>query len=98
MTDNMSARLGDLDGDGTRDIVAVVNDNKSGLVWLKGKGDGFEAKVLDSKVLKARYVDLVDIDGDGDLDFAGENRNGKQLQWWENRSKKKGKKGKRKKK
>ena len=76
---NVSLDFGDLDGDG--DLDAVVGDDDGTLSYFENVGDStvavFEARPLDNPfdfvdVGEASDPELVDVDGDGDLDaFVG---------------------------
>jgi hypothetical protein len=66
--------IGDLDGDGDHDLAwscEGANPPKSGLVWLqRGKGDSpWKLRELSGPDgIKFDRIELVDLDGDGDLD------------------------------
>jgi hypothetical protein len=80
-----SAALGDFDGDG--DLDAVVIDRHQWLVtyWENTAGDGsaWTGAVLDSFLHDAHDLQVLDLDGDGDLDFATVRLNG-QAEWFQN--------------
>lgn len=61
---------GDLDGDGLMDLAGVAV-GRTDVAWRRGLGDGsFEdAVVVGSFVDPVQAVDLVDLDGDADLDL-----------------------------
>ncbi len=69
--------IGDIDGDGLADIVGTCEGAagvKSGVFWLRGKGGGlakgeFECHDIGGEAgVKFDRVELLDLDGDGDLD------------------------------
>ena len=93
-----SVEVGDLNGDGTNDLIISTNTDqykKEGLIWLDGnriddiKESDFQTI---SGVHKAKYdkVELLDIDEDGDLDILiceenyGEKSEGLGVVWYEN--------------
>ncbi len=81
---------GDLDGDGDADLVAAgffessvlwwQNDIDSGLVC----GTDFCEGTIDSTAQAAAAVDIVDLDGDGDLDVLATHRQPDDVVWYEN--------------
>tara|TARA_Y100001970_G_scaffold61834_1_gene78948 strand:+ start:10 stop:1374 length:1365 start_codon:yes stop_codon:yes gene_type:complete len=46
--------------------------------------NGWTKHDIDTSFLQARNVDVVDVDGDGDLDVLGVANTGDELAWWEN--------------
>jgi len=68
--------VGDIDGDGTRDVVFScehARDGKSGVVWLSrrkapGKPGWDPREISGPEGVKYDMVQLLDLDGDGDLD------------------------------
>ncbi|MEN0063378.1 MAG: VCBS repeat-containing protein [Myxococcota bacterium] len=69
--------LGDVDGDGVLDLVAsrvgFSGDNPQSFLWL-GRGDGTfrrDRNALPQESFDTLDLDLVDLDGDGDLDLLG---------------------------
>ena len=93
-----SVEVGDINGDGIKDLVLSTNtekDKKVGLSWLDGRKIGISNDAdfqPISGVHRAKYdkVELVDMDGDGDLDVLiceenfGENSEGLGVIWYEN--------------
>ena len=82
--------IGDIDGDGDPDV-AIVKNKFGDLLWFENNGtlrDGtlWERHVITrGKLPGAYHVELVDLDGDGDLDAAGSGwRLGNQFAWFEN--------------
>ncbi|MFO1070719.1 MAG: VCBS repeat-containing protein, partial [Geminicoccaceae bacterium] len=62
------AALGDLDGDGDLDLVAINNNDTVASVCL-GNGDGSFAAATAVDGARGRALALGDLDGDGDLDL-----------------------------
>lgn len=93
-----SVEVGDLNGDGTNDLIISTNTDKykkEGLIWLDGnriKGVKDSDFQTISGLHKAKYdkVELLDIDEDGDLDILiceenyGEKSEGLGVVWYEN--------------
>ena len=85
--------VGDLDGDEKPDLVLSceqANGDKSGVVWMKRTAAGWEgASVSGPAGIKFDRLELLDIDGDGDLDIltCEERHAGRGLGviWYENR-------------
>lgn len=81
-------QFGDLDGNGTLDVVIVKN--KIGhLLWFENNGhpgDGqlWKRHVITTDFMRAYDVDLSDLDGDGDLDVAASAYTGDCFSWFEN--------------
>ena len=69
-------RIGDIDGDGDPDV-AIVKNKFGDLLWFENTGTPGDGKlwrrhiITQGKLPGAYDVELVDLDGDGDLDAAG---------------------------
>ena len=84
-----AARAADLDGDGKLEIAVTceaANGAKSGAFFLKQVGDRWEPRDIGGpKGLKYDRIELVDLDGDGDLDLLTcEERDFNAVLWYEN--------------
>ncbi|MDG2124380.1 MAG: VCBS repeat-containing protein [Verrucomicrobiales bacterium] len=82
--------IGDIDLDGENDIVMSFNtqqqDKRPGVVWAKRRGEGWEATdVSGLEGKKFDLVELLDLDGDGDLDILTcEEADNLGVVWYEN--------------
>ena len=84
-----AARAADLDGDGQTEIAVsceAANGAKSGVFYLKRKGTKWHAHDIGGpKGLKYDRIELLDLDGDGDLDLLTcEERDFNAVLWYEN--------------
>ena len=84
-----AARAADLDGDGQREIAVsceAANGAKSGVFYLKKtKGKWVDHDIGGPKGLKYDRIELLDLDGDGDLDLLTcEERDFNAVLWYEN--------------
>lgn len=83
------AHLGDLDSDGDLDIIGAQYPpfGLSYFHWwenINGDGSVWNKALLPFPSLGAGYLDLGDIDGDGDLDLIGSALNSSQIGFWQN--------------
>ena len=84
-----AARAADLDGDGKTEIAVsceAANGAKSGVFYLKQiKGNWVDHDIGGPKGLKYDRIELLDLDGDGDLDLLTcEERDFNAVLWYEN--------------
>ena len=79
---------GDLDSDGKMDLVVScenANDAKSGVFWLPRAETTKPRSISGSKGVKFDRMELIDLDGDGDLDILTcEERDLLGVIWYEN--------------
>lgn len=80
LSGTVHAPIGDMDGDGDLDIVAVVSQDWEEIHLFENDGRGeFESRVVfgsPNKDYGSSGIQLVDMDGDGDLDVAYTNGDG----------------------
>ncbi|MCA9424618.1 MAG: VCBS repeat-containing protein [Candidatus Omnitrophica bacterium] len=81
-------RLGDVNKDGHVDVFVPGYSEISGIYWFENNGDpnpGFTTRVIDTKTDYANALDLVDLDGDDDLDLVwATSENPDRVAWREN--------------
>jgi hypothetical protein len=79
-------QIGDLDGDGDGDAVsASFRDNK--IAWyenIDGKGNFGIQRIITGDTAGPEYVEIADIDRDGDNDLLSASRNDNKVAWYEN--------------
>lgn len=76
----------DMDADGDLDV-GVVSENDGKTTWYEnvdGLGTSWTGHLINDTLLKPRGIDIADLDGDGDLDFATASRNDDTIAWHEN--------------
>ncbi len=94
-----AVRIGDINADGQMDIVHTTNtqgdDTKSGVIWMSYKNDTTDSTwewhdISGKEGYKYDRIELVDLDGDGDLDVMtceenfGDDSQGLGVIWYEN--------------
>ena len=81
-----SVRTGDIDGDG--DVDAVVSESSTGIVKWYENTNGFATAWSDHLISVdfggAKFVNIGDVDNDGDLDVIGVADASAEVTWWEN--------------
>jgi len=67
-----SVRAGDIDGDGTMDVVGCAWVENEVVIWFnRGQGLSWTRQSVTTDFAQCHWVDLADLDGDGDLDLLG---------------------------
>ena len=89
MTSAYQVEVGDIDGDGDIDIAAQTASNNSTaddkIVWYANNGsESFTEYDVDTDLSYPYRFNLVDIDGDEDLDMVTAARQGDEVVWYEN--------------
>jgi hypothetical protein len=84
-----AVRIADIDSDGKQDLVVTCEDakNVSGVFWLSRNADGTweEHDIAGALGTKYDLIELLDLDGDGDLDvITCEEREINAVIWYEN--------------
>ncbi len=77
---------GDLDGDGHADVVGAAYVAGELVWWANTNGDGsaWTEASIDASAAGVEDIDVVDLDGDGDLDVIAALSSLDTLGWWEN--------------
>ena len=89
MTSAYQVEVGDIDGDGDIDIAAQTASNNNTaddkIVWYANNGsESFTEYDVDTDLNYPYRFNLVDIDGDEDLDMVTAARIGDEVVWYEN--------------
>ncbi|MFN7994533.1 MAG: VCBS repeat-containing protein [Bryobacteraceae bacterium] len=85
-TEETSATVFDVDGDGVNDFVITERTAAPAVVWYRRTAHGWQKYVMEAGPLHIEAGStFADIDGDGDLDFvAGGDWKSNEIWWWEN--------------
>jgi hypothetical protein len=82
-----AVRSGDMNGDGIRDLVVTCEhaEDKHGAFWLEGPDFARAYSISGLEGIKYDRIELIDLDGDGDLDvLTCEERSNLGVIWYEN--------------
>lgn len=81
-----SVKIGDLDGDGDRDLALAARGIHT-VAWIENEGGSppeFTPHVLTFQAFHAVSVDIADLDADEDLDLVVAEVQGGRVTWWDN--------------
>lgn len=85
-TESIVTDAGDFDGDGDLDVVSA-NRSANTVAWyenLDGLGNFGSEQTISTSVINARFVLVIDIDGDNDMDVLGVSTGLARVFWFEN--------------
>lgn len=74
----------DIDQDGDLDIIAAANNKLSWYENLNGAGNFGQLHIVSDTANFIEFVNILDVDGDGDLDLAATTPGNKTFSWFEN--------------
>lgn len=80
-----SVTTGDIDGDGTLDVLAT-SEAGNAIIWFQnggGNSPSFDGYFVADFMLSARDAVAADVDGDGDMDVVGTSSSENKVSWFE---------------
>lgn len=85
-TEQCSAAVFDIDGDGVNDFVITERTSTPSVVWYRRSAAGWKRYVIDNTPLHVEAgATFYDVDGDGHPDFVGASDDrGNEIWWWQN--------------